>query len=650
MHIIKINFFALLIVIAGFIISFTARSETYRYIDISGSEFPNTGLLSVNKGDIIGDGVFTFAVEDLLAFTFHIPALNYTFDLSDPAIEKVCIDINNVGYFACNGTKQYGIASNIEAIDGVINFIYDANFGNIEEPIEEPRPRSFSVEFENYHQRGNIDEFSLEMLFPIDYPNLDYLDYSFGEVRNNKGKVIGIIRGIRRRMDGNWVFAGISPPTAAFGFDPQAPKVNDIITFDGSPSHDDGQILIYIWDFGDGSTGEGITTSHSYTRPGEYDVTLTVIDNNGLSDTNSKSISTLCNTDPSNVIPYIPSPLPPMVSCGVADLNNDRMIDEDEEDIFLTTSCIRTDRLPGTEGLGREGLSCLLQESVKDSRGVSFEQWCTTFRETETGLTCPRCFGFYIRDDNLPDNEQLTLVGKCWFFEGQNNFLLEQTRDIDPDTGAPSCFVSSVWQNSQVHRNEPDAPLPNDLSGTRLPQDGKLDTWRWTHHVFTRKTDIEVLKDGETVFYEDPLSGPLFNDLPPIIFEALPENLGIMTSETLIGKCDLNGDEKCNNEDLDIINSSIGSCRDETYYNPLHDADTDGCITESDKLILFNKIPGDFDGDRDIDYDDYNIFINTFGLCEGQEGYNSDANFDDSDSCITFVDYQHWYALFYSNK
>jgi len=44
----------------------------------------------------------------------------------------------------------------------------------------------------------------------------------------------------------------------------------------------------YYWDFGDGENGSGINPSHVYKDPGQYNVTLVVTDNNGI--TYSKSI------------------------------------------------------------------------------------------------------------------------------------------------------------------------------------------------------------------------------------------------------------------------------------------------------------------------------------------------------------------------
>ena len=61
---------------------------------------------------------------------------------------------------------------------------------------------------------------------------------------------------------------------------PYTATAGEEITFDGSASSDsEGGIARYIWDLGDGSTGSGVSPTHTYTEAGQYTVSLTVEDN-----------------------------------------------------------------------------------------------------------------------------------------------------------------------------------------------------------------------------------------------------------------------------------------------------------------------------------------------------------------------------------
>jgi PKD repeat protein len=70
-------------------------------------------------------------------------------------------------------------------------------------------------------------------------------------------------------------------PTAAFTLN--CPTAT--CTVDGSASTDTapGTVASYAWDFGDGSTGTGVTTTHTYASSGNKTITLVVTDNQGLS-------------------------------------------------------------------------------------------------------------------------------------------------------------------------------------------------------------------------------------------------------------------------------------------------------------------------------------------------------------------------------
>ncbi len=72
------------------------------------------------------------------------------------------------------------------------------------------------------------------------------------------------------------------PPGATFTGSTNSVLTGVAVSFDATSSSDsDGAIVGYLWDFGDGSTGSGVSTSHSYASSGTYTVRLTVTDNLG---------------------------------------------------------------------------------------------------------------------------------------------------------------------------------------------------------------------------------------------------------------------------------------------------------------------------------------------------------------------------------
>ncbi|WP_144923391.1 PKD domain-containing protein [Halorubrum salsamenti] len=81
-------------------------------------------------------------------------------------------------------------------------------------------------------------------------------------------------------------------PSASFTASPSAPEAGETVSFDASGSSDaDGSIASYEWDFGDGETATGATPTHTYDSPGDYDVTLTVTDDDGANDTATQTVS-----------------------------------------------------------------------------------------------------------------------------------------------------------------------------------------------------------------------------------------------------------------------------------------------------------------------------------------------------------------------
>ena len=81
---------------------------------------------------------------------------------------------------------------------------------------------------------------------------------------------------------------GNSPPSASFTWSVAALTAS----FNGSGSSDpDGSVTGYSWAFGDGSTGSGVSPSHTYAAPGTYTVQLTVTDNQGAIGTTTRQVT-----------------------------------------------------------------------------------------------------------------------------------------------------------------------------------------------------------------------------------------------------------------------------------------------------------------------------------------------------------------------
>jgi len=85
---------------------------------------------------------------------------------------------------------------------------------------------------------------------------------------------------------------GDLPPVASFTVTPSAPTVGVPASFDGTASRDfDGSIVSYAWDFGDGTNATGATASHTYSAIATYLVSLTVMDDAGVTGTATRSVT-----------------------------------------------------------------------------------------------------------------------------------------------------------------------------------------------------------------------------------------------------------------------------------------------------------------------------------------------------------------------
>jgi PKD repeat protein len=76
-------------------------------------------------------------------------------------------------------------------------------------------------------------------------------------------------------------------------------------SFDGTLSYAGREIVSYLWNFGDGGAADGPVVDHQFVEDGVYDVTLTVIDEAGLSASTTMELHAL-NPPPTAGFTYSP--------------------------------------------------------------------------------------------------------------------------------------------------------------------------------------------------------------------------------------------------------------------------------------------------------------------------------------------------------
>ncbi len=138
-------------------------------------------------------------------------------------------------------------------------------------------------------------------------------------------------------------------PTPAFTA-PASAQTGLFVSFDAGGSYDiSAPITGYAWDYGDGSpidTTSGATASHIYTKPGTYQVSLTVTDGSGSADASTQTL-------PLTVSGALPPP--PTAS-----------IDSPADNQTYTLNQVVATSFSCTEGTGGPGL-----KSCTDSNGTT---------------------------------------------------------------------------------------------------------------------------------------------------------------------------------------------------------------------------------------------------------------------------------------
>lgn len=122
---------------------------------------------------------------------------------------------------------------------------------------------------------------------------------------------------VSRQLDIRLVPQGIIQPTnpnltASFTVTPASPQVMSTATFDASATTNNGAACnsqcTYSWDFGDGTSGTGVTVTHIYRRASSFVAVLTVTDSRGAQSTTSRAVVVAPGTPPTPAFTFSPTP------------------------------------------------------------------------------------------------------------------------------------------------------------------------------------------------------------------------------------------------------------------------------------------------------------------------------------------------------
>jgi len=93
--------------------------------------------------------------------------------------------------------------------------------------------------------------------------------------------------------DSDTFIVSVRAPDVEAKFDATPPVGSAPLEVQFTPKTSTGIVREYLWDFGDGTTQKSFRATgqtHRYTTPGNYEVTLKVVDQNNLVSTSTQTV------------------------------------------------------------------------------------------------------------------------------------------------------------------------------------------------------------------------------------------------------------------------------------------------------------------------------------------------------------------------
>lgn len=292
--------------------------------------------------------------------------------------------------------------------------------------------------------------------------------------------------------------AATSPQvTASFTFSPINPGINQDVFFNASASTPSS--ATFAWNFGDGSTGSGVTPVHDYGQAGTYTVTLTVTNDVGQSATTTRTI-TVAATSPQVFASFTFSPTMPGI----------------DQEIFFDASASRppNSRFSWIFGDGRSGtgLSTTHRYAQAGTYTVTlvvtneFGQSSTTTRTVIVSPLSQQVFASFTFSPTTP---------------GLNQDVFFNASASRPTTGTYRwSFGDGVTGNGITPTHRYTQPATYTVTLTVTNDAGQFST---TTRTLTVSTTTAVVAD----FTFSPTDPTLSRGTNTVIFDATPSSPGI---------------------------------------------------------------------------------------------------------------------------
>ncbi len=254
-----------------------------------------------------------------------------------------------------------------------------------------------------------------------------------------------------------------------------------------------------------------------------------------------------------------------------------------------------SEEIPISIGCDEDTVGLPVGPSFEDEADNKIQLFCEAVPSPDQGpVTCSlpdgtpaECAPEY-RLRHFPTGGSSRPVGRCPWGGGQNfGFITHAGSDGDTKF---DCFLRTFWLSVEPPFVPPKYCTPSCQGFGCQGFCGVID---FKEYDFDVQTNTLVLRH-----FTSP-DGPGGQDPDSLVKELV--NVDILNTDPPAGAppmtkypfalCDNDKDGDCDTDDFKLVTQAIGQCRDGNNYNILADADHDGCVTETDRQILFPTLP-----------------------------------------------------------